>query len=169
MKKAAYLFLLIPTLLHSGGMMLICMLIQLNLQSQIEQILENTSTQFETIKLSKECFLKNKLDENEIIIAGKIFDIKNVTFHKDYVELLAYNDKKEEGLITVIENYFSGSSQSKKDFPLQVLKLLVSVYTLPKQEIRFSTTFSSHISLPPLSESYVNFSDEPFTPPPEMA
>src|SRR6186713_1978916 len=106
MKKAACLFLLLPIFLHSGGMLLICMLLQQNHHQKIEAVLKNNETKLERFVLTAEDFRAAQKDQEEIILGGKIYDIKEIIFHGGAVELLAYHDKTEEGLISLIEKFF---------------------------------------------------------------
>src|SRR5215203_5921047 len=109
-------------------MLLICMLLQFNHSHRIEAIMENASTKFERFILTAEEFRNAQKDEKEIFLHGKMYDIKEIIRCNNAVEILAYHDAKEEGLIALIEKYFDNES-ADHNFSIQVLKLLVSVYT----------------------------------------
>lgn len=147
--------------------MLICILFQLNVKHQIHSILENPETKLEKITLTHEEYRKARLDNREIILEGNLFDIKEITTFEDYVELLAYNDTKEEGLISIIENLFSDEN-SKNEFTVQVLKLLLSVFTFEKQAVEFTSSVYSDTYGSFLQVCYHSFPEDTFNPPPEI-
>lgn len=143
------------------------MLLQLNVKHQISEVLKNPETKFDKITLSHEEYRKVRLDNREINLEGKLFDIKEITFFEDRVELLAYHDTKEEGLISLVENFFSPEN-SKNEYTIQVLKLFLSVFTFEKQSIDFtlpvySDTYGSYLQV-----YYHSFPEDIYSPPPEI-
>ena len=158
--------MLVPILLQAGGMMLICILLQLKNYQRIEDILESSSTKFETLVLTTEQFQSARKNDKEIFVDGKIYDIKETHHHATSVELIAYHDSREESLITLIEKFFD-TENSGDDFSVQVLKLLVSVYTFSSQHFEFTQQFSAGTFMFILSCNYISFAGETLSPPPD--
>jgi len=147
--------------------MLICILLQLNIQNRIEAILDNPSTKFEKIVLTLEAFQKVRQNEKEILLDGKMYDIKKAVFNANTVELIAYHDSKEESIISLIENFFD-CENCRKDFSHQVLKLLVSVYTFSTQQFEFVQGFFSGTFFNAHTGWYLSFTAETLSPPPDL-
>ena len=147
-------------------MLLICMLLQQNHHQKIEAVLENTETKLERFVLTAEDFRVAQKDQKEITLGGKIYDIKEIIFHDGTVELLAYHDSKEQGLISLIEKFFDDEGAGS-DFQLQVLKMLVTVYTFSSHQFDFSQAFLSETFFDTNSGSYLSFDGETLTPPPD--
>ncbi len=166
-KKALHLFMLIPVFLHAGGLMLLCTLLQLNIQKEAESALLNPETKLTKITLSNAEYQNCKLNNKEIKLNGKLFDIKNAVFNNDQIELLAYEDVHESGIISLIENFFSPEN-SKKDFPQLVLKLLVSVFTIDQCTIIFEAPASKNICTSFPAFLFDSFKTGIITPPPEI-
>ena len=146
--------------------MLICMLLQLDIQSRIETILDNPSTKFEKFVLTVGAFQNARQNEKEIILNGKMYDVKEAVLTANTVELVAYNDTREESMISLIEDFFD-CENSESDFSLQVLKLLVSVYAFSNQHFEFVRGFFSRTYIHTHPGCYLSFSGETLSPPPD--
>lgn len=168
LKKLAQLLLLIPVFLQAGGMMLICLLLQNSVKQNAQDLLLSHDSKFEKLILTADQYRLSKINEKELRFEGQLFDIKSISFHGRLVEVIAYNDRKEEGLISSIDNFFGNSSQNKKKIPVQVLKLLVSLYTIPKNVVKFSQDFSSSSYRLTIPAFYHSFKNDVFSPPPEL-
>jgi hypothetical protein len=166
-KKGCHLFLLIPVLLHAGGMLLICILLQVNVQLEAFKTLKKPETHLEKLTLTIDEYRQSRIDEHEVKVNGKMYDVKEKIFHKNHVVLLAFHDVKEENVISVIGNCFSGSRSSNKQIPAHVLKLLVSVYTLPGFAVSFLELKVSELLTGCPDGSYHSFSSDTASPPPE--
>src|SRR5688572_16924686 len=147
-------------------MLFICILLQLNNYQRIEAILENSSTRFEKLVLTKDQFQNSLVDDKEIFLNGKMYDIKETRFNKDTVELIAYHDVKEDGLISIIENFFDREN-SGNDFAVKVLKLLVTVYTFSSLQLEFTQPYISGKFFMIHPGNYISFTGETLSPPPD--
>lgn len=145
---------------------MICMLLQLNHHQEIVSILKNSSTKFEKFVLTVDDYQNAQKDQKEILLRGNIYDIKEVNLQGQMVELVAYHDEKEEGLISLIEKFFDDES-SGNGFSFHVLKLLVTVYTFSPQHFEFSQPLPSGIFTNTQSGNYLSFVGETLTPPPD--
>jgi len=148
-------------------MLLICMFLQLHNYQRIEAILENSSTRFEKLILTKDQFQNSLVDDKELFVNGKMYDIKETRFIKDTVEIIAYHDAKEDGLISIIENFFDREN-SGNDFSVKVLKLLVTVYTFSSIQVEFTQPFISGNFFMTDSGNYISFAGETISPPPDF-
>ena len=101
------------------------------------EMLENINsyeTDFQKITLSFNDYQKSKINENEIEIKGKMYDIKSINILNNKLELLVVNDSKEEQIIQKVKDFFNYSNQPKGKFSKQVSQLLSLNYISPKTE-----------------------------------
>ena len=138
------------------------------MKQNVRQLLLSHETKFEKLILTTDQYKLSKINDKELRFDGQLFDIKSISFHGPFVEVIAYKDKKEEGLISSIENFFGTSSENKKEIPVQVLKLMVSLYTIPKNVVKFSRIFSTGEYRIETPAFYHSFKNDVFSPPPEL-
>ena len=168
LKKLAQLLLLIPVFLQVGGMMLICLVLKNSSQKNVQQFLLSAETKSEKLILTTDQYRLSMINEKELRFEGRMFDIKSISFNDGLVEVIAYHDKDEEGLISSIENFFGNSPENKKEIPVQVLKLLISLYTVPPNVIKFSLIYSSREYQLANQDFYNSFLGDVFSPPPKL-
>jgi len=148
--------------------MFICLLLQNSVKQNAQDLLLYHETKFEKLILTTDQYRLSKINERELRFEGQLFDVKSISFHGRFVEVIAFNDTKEEGLISSIENFFGTSSHNKKEIPVQVLKLMVSPYIIPKNVINFSQIASSGLYQLSFTAIYHSIADDVFSPPPEL-
>jgi hypothetical protein len=78
----------------------------------------------ETMTMSRKTFDQNLLDEKELKIAGKMFDIIKIDVAGDSVKVTVVRDIEEEVLVEFLSDLISGkTSEKNNDLPGQVLQL----------------------------------------------
>lgn len=146
---------------------MIFLIMQTSAKYSIQQILNSAETRFEKLVLSHEEFRLARIDDGEIMFDGKMYDLKNVSIHDGFVEVIAYHDKKEDRLIASIESFFGINNEAQKEIPIQVLKLITSVYLLPDNSLQLSAASSKIQDPGPISQIHISFKKDVFSPPPE--
>ena len=126
------------------------------------------SADLEKMVLSAKEYTNSKTKEGEISVGGKMYDVEAASFHGSEVELLVSHDVEEDNLIASIKNFFNTDNSSGKDFPNQLLKLIVSSYMLPFNTIDFSQSHTSGVYSLIENSFYHYLPSGSFTPPPEV-
>ena len=167
MKKATCLLLLWAILLQAGGILFLCVAAQMSVKFSIQETLTDKRTKLERISISLKDYYRYRVEKNEIKLAGKMYDIKEITFCENHVELLAYHDKKEDGIVCIIKNLICGD-ESDNDFPLQIIKLIFSYFIVPQSPfplVASGLAGSLHQCNP---DKWVSIPADNFSPPPEV-
>ncbi len=131
-------------LLQAGGMLFVYKMQQSFVRYEMQQVLNNTETRFQKMRISLSDYKKNKINEAEIRINQKLYDVKSVNMLVDDVELLLINDKEEENILEEIKNFFGQHNQSSSRIPDQLQELLSLDYLSP-EKVRL--LLSLHLSL----------------------
>ena len=129
MKKLSYIALLLILLLQTGGMVLIFKVQQCIAHFEMKHAISNNATSSQTFSLSLSDF-KNKINENEFLIDGKLYDVISFSITGNNVQLVVINDKKEEDILEKIKGFTAGISKHSK-LPTQLVQLLALTYILP--------------------------------------
>lgn len=67
--------------------------------------------------MSKSVYERTKINSDELLINGKMYDIKSVNIKATHIELTGFADKHEDNLVSYYENY----QNTKKDHTQRVL------------------------------------------------
>jgi hypothetical protein len=167
LKKTGHILLLFIFLLQAGGILLIYQLRQCQAYGEMSEKLNASGTQFQKISLSLREYQKSKTGARELLIDGKLYDIKSEKISGSTIELLVINDSKEEGIWNEIKSYFNRSKQND-NFPQQLCQLLLLTYIAPEAEELVFLSPSKTISFTELTV----YSESCFftitSPPPEL-
>jgi hypothetical protein len=78
----------------------------------------------ETMTMSRKTFDQNLLDEKELKVGGKMFDIKKIDVTGDSVKVTLIRDIEEEVLVEFLSDLVSGpAGETSRDLPGQVLQI----------------------------------------------
>ncbi len=124
-------------LLQTGGLWLVYKAQQYYVRNQMEESLNNKETIFQKLSLSLNDFQKDKINDHEVSINGKMYDIKSISIKKNKVELLAVNDLKEESIIEKINRSLNDGNQQNQELPNHLFKLLTLFYISPATDRNF--------------------------------
>ncbi len=104
-------------------------------QLEMTNALSNYNTRFDILSILLSDF-KNKINENEISINGKLYDISSFVIKGTTVQLVVVNDEKEEGILKKIKELITGTNKHSQ-LPTKLLHLLVLNYILPHSTFKF--------------------------------
>ncbi len=130
MKRLGYLALILLLILQSGGILLFYHLQQSAVRYQMQEEIRLKETVFEKLTLSKTEFDKNRINSHEVLLNGKMYDIKSIHYNGSKVTLIALNDKGEENIIRKIKSYLAQSSR-RQTIPDHFNKFFSIIYLLP--------------------------------------
>lgn len=167
-KKVAPLLLAFPVIFQAGGLMLLCLLMQPAVKHEVRETIKSHEANFEKLFLTHEQFRRMSLDQHELLVDGQMYDIVNILVKGLLVEVTACRDKKEEGLIAAIENFFGNNGKNHNEYPVQILKLMYAVYTLPNNSFQFSGLALKGAAPPAIFGIHDIFPDDVSSPPPEL-
>ena len=166
MKKLAYIAISLILVLQIGGMVLILKLQQCMVQLEMKAALSNDATRYQTISLSLTDF-KQKINENEILIDGKLYDVSSYSIKGNTIQLLVMSDEKEENILEKIKEFTTGTTKHSP-FPEQMLQLLTLTYILTDCTHKFGLQQISQQKYTQLCANVFSVTGEVSSPPPKF-
>ena len=142
MKKILSLFFLCLVLLQSGGLIWWFKAHQLSIKFEMSQRLQNSTSNFETLQMSYQTYLKNLKDEGaELEFNDKLYDIKSVVFNNGKALVVAINDTKEFNLLQRVTYFLKHSTDATTKVPDSASQLLVLSYIVPSFDLVIQQAF----------------------------
>jgi hypothetical protein len=134
-------------------------------QEMKEKLRALPDEQLEKIVLSKKDFQKIDVEENEIKVNGKMYDIAKVKENGNQYILYALHDEHEDNLLSLLDEIVKRSSNDKKPVPSQLLQFLSLVFIPSSNNFLFGQTITEkHFSL--YANLYSSFRSSIESPPP---
>jgi hypothetical protein len=133
----------------------------------MQQELNDEETRFEHLTISRSEYIKSQVEENEICLQGKMYDIKSLSFTNDSVKLLAIHDTDEEDIIKKIKEFFATSQSQKDKIPAFLIQLHLLAYVLPSGIIDLLVADLPVTKKHSYSENIITRISDIFLPPPE--
>lgn len=122
--------------------------------------------QLEKIVLSKKDFQKIDIEENEIELNGKMYDIAKVEEKGNQYIVYALHDEHEDNLLSFLDEIVKRSSNDKKPVPSQLLQFISLVFIPSSNSFSFGQTITEkHFCL--YSNLYSSFRSSIESPPPK--
>jgi hypothetical protein len=122
--------------------------------------------QLEKIILSKKNFQKVAVEENEIELNGKMYDIAKIEGHGNEYIVYALHDEHEDNLLSFLNEIVKRASNDKKPVPSQLLQFLSLIFIPSFNSFSFGQTATEkHFCL--YSNFYSSFRSSIESPPPK--
>ncbi|MFZ4707607.1 MAG: hypothetical protein ACOYMF_16525 [Bacteroidales bacterium] len=131
MKKLFCVLSVVLLFLQSGGILMFYKVEQQMQQHRMRQLLETENSFLQQFTMSVYEFSRSNKKGKEILINGKMFDIKSYSISGNTVKLVAIHDKAEELIIKALKNVAKANSQGDNGLLVKIVKLLSLDYTLP--------------------------------------
>lgn len=146
-KKTICILFFIVLLLQSGGLLFLFSIEQSIAQLDMNDNLLNGNCNLKNLTLTKNEYNKYKLNKKELIIDGKMYDVKSLIISDEKINLIVVNDSKEEKILKKIKHFFALNSKSNKNISLKFLKLLSLNYVQHSNDLKatISTLCGSNI------------------------
>ena len=94
--------------------------------------MNSKGSQMFVFRLSLSDFEKQRIDEQEILLNGGLYDIRSCTLQHDTVQLEIYHDLEEEGLLRCLAEWAGkGSNADPQPFAQMLGKWLQAVFIVP--------------------------------------
>lgn len=164
MKRALSILILCIFLAHFAGFYVYFFLQMTQIRKEMKaQLKEMPAEQLDLIKLSVADFKKAKVDDHEIKVNGKMYDIARIEQKGDILFVYCLHDEAEDNLLVFLDTIVRVPLKDKSA-PAQVLKFTSLTFILPsittlKPLVSFQTC--SHTRYNPDESSFVPALDSP--------
>ena len=130
-----------------------------------EQLNHLPDDQLTLLTLTTAEYHKAKVDDHEVKVNGKMYDIARVIFYKDKVLVYAIHDEAEDNLLSFLGEIVKRSTNDKKPVPSQLVQLLTLIFIPTENQfpVNSSVTF---IHATKYTQSYHAFPRLIDSPPP---
>lgn len=118
------------------------------------------------LTLTKEEYRSAKVDDHEVIVNGKMYDIARVEQHGNQILVLGIHDEAEDNLLTFLEEMVARSTNDKKPIPTQLSQLLTLTFILQTTRKQFDIEYQVIHHATVYSEIQYFISRSILTPPP---
>jgi hypothetical protein len=167
MKKGLSVFILCLFLAHFAGFY-VYFFIQLTQvrQEMRAQLKHLPADQLQLIKLSNEEYKKAKVDEHEIKVDGKMYDIARMYTEADTIFIYAIHDEAEDNLLAFLDRILSVPLKDKSA-PNQILKFTTLTFIVPALLQHNPSRCVIPVAETGYLASHITFIQLPDSPPPK--
>ncbi len=141
---------------------------QMALKAEMHAEIKKGSMKFEHLSLSLSDFHKALVDEGELLLNGKMYDIKTKVVRNNRVLLAVVNDTREENVIQEMKDFLHRSCRSNKSLPEKSVQLFLLSYIGASHTGFLFSDFCTDLSSTDHTIFFINSSDEVSTPPPKL-
>lgn len=115
-------------------------------------------SELEKIEVSAKAFQSIDINEGEIELNGKMYDIARIEKHDDQYVLFALHDEHEDNLLSLLDEMIKRSGNDKKPVPSQIFQFLSLVFLPVENHFVFGVAesdsgFTTYLNLYSFSES----------------
>lgn len=166
LKKAGCIFLVLLLFLQSGGLLFILNVQQGFLFYEMHERLNNPETVFEKITLTQKDYEDSRVNTDEILYNGNMYDVKSILIINNTVELLAINDVDEFEVFKIVENLIACKDLPVSEISFHLQKLISLFYVSFFDDLIFHLQASTTNYLPLLKlNRQILFAEIPCPPP----
>ena len=108
-------------------------------QEMREQIKHKPVEQLTVLTLTPEEFQRAKVDDHEVKVNGKMYDIARIVVSENSVLVYALHDEAEDNMLTLLDEIVKRSSNDKKPVPSQLLQLITLQFVIIENKIHAMT------------------------------
>jgi hypothetical protein len=135
--------------------------IHVSVEEKIARSLEN----LEKVNLSILEYEQLRIDESEVMVEGKLYDVAALEIYNDSVTLYVLHDEDEENLLALMDSFLEKNSQRQKSSRV-LLKYFSSVYLASSFTLPFASV-EDVCSQSLNDDPYLSVSPSIATPPPK--
>ncbi len=121
--------------IQAEGALVIHQVRQGMIQYKVRRGIRHNEFVLEVLTMSTDGYARSKRPKNEIMVDGKMYDVKSVSTNGDVVTLEVVHDKAEEGVLKKIKDFFTPDKDSSGKIPKHVQQLLSAKYVPPMRQI----------------------------------
>jgi hypothetical protein len=170
MKKYFSYFFILLIFIQSGGIFWWLKVEQIAIHQEMQDLLaESSFNQYIELNLPvKEYYDNLKDDGKELLLNGKLYDIKSVSIVNGRAKIKAIHDEKEENILLHIVHFVKHSNSKQKQIPASLAQLMLLCYLPQLSKFNFSQPFKTIEKV--LSQAFAAklFDCKIDSPPPQM-
>jgi len=130
-----------------------------------EQLNHLPDDQLTLLTLTTEEYQKAKVDDHEVKVNGKMYDIARLIVQKDRVLVYAIQDEAEDNLLSFLDEIVKRSTNDKKPVPSQLVQLLTLIFLPTENQLPVNSSVA-FIHATKYTQSYLAFARLIDSPPP---
>lgn len=134
-------------------------------QEMREQLKAKPDEQLTLLTLTAEEYQKAKVDDHEVKVNEKMYDIARIVVQDDKVLVYALHDEAEDNLLAFLNEMVKRSSKDKKPVPSQLIQLLSLQFVIIENKIPALAGISV-VHTTPYHTSFSSFIRRIESPPP---
>jgi hypothetical protein len=137
--KRFYAIFFFSLLLINGCGFYVYYIIQLGkIKSEMRQALKLLpAASLEKLTLSLQDYLRSKVEEHEIKVNGKMYDVARIKVSADSVAVFCIHDEKEDNLIAFVAEIISKPLKNKNAMPNAIQQFITLLFLPPANEWYF--------------------------------
>jgi len=136
--------------------------IRTEMRDQLKYLPEDQLT---LLTLTPEEYQNAKVDDHEVKVDGKMFDIARMKTTKNHVLIYAVHDEAEDNLLSFLEEITKRSGNDKKPVPSQVVQLITLIFIHPENQLPVNSSIAL-IHATEYTRSFLAFDRMIDSPPP---
>jgi hypothetical protein len=138
MKRLPAIFILTILMVNAAGFY-VYYVVQLNqIRSEMRHALKFLrDDQLTVLKLTKKEYEEARVDEHEVKVHGKMYDIARIRVKGDSLIISALHDEKEDNLMALLGEIISKPLRNDQPVPLSVIQFITLSYVLPPGNFDF--------------------------------
>ena len=128
-----------------------------------EQLKDKPDEQLTLLTLTPSEYRKAKVNDHEVKVNEKMYDIARIVVQDDQVLVYALHDEAEDNLLTLLNEMVKRSSKDKKPVPSHVIQLITLQFVLIENTMQeLSATLIEHTTAYTRSiSSFISFIESP--------
>ncbi len=133
-KKVFSVILVSLLLLNFAGLFLYFPLQLFRIHQEMKARLKDLPDEkLQILILHKNDYQKAIVDEDEVLIDGKMYDVARMEVNEDIITIYAIRDKAEDNLLAFLDEIVKRPLQEKKSPPIQILQFITLAFLPPDQ------------------------------------
>jgi hypothetical protein len=93
--------------------------------------------QLEVLRLTKKKYNEARVDEHEVKVNGKMYDIARMKVSEDSVIVYALHDEKEDNLLALMGEIISKPLKDRSSMPVAIVQFLTLLFIQPCADTDF--------------------------------
>jgi hypothetical protein len=169
MKRLPAIFILTILMVNAAGFY-VYYVVQLNqIRSEMRHALKFLpDDQLTVLKLTKEEYEESRVDEHEVKVHGKMYDIARIQVKGDSLIISALHDEKEDNLMALLGEIISKPLKNDQPVPSSVIQFITLNFILSSDNFELENSHRQTIFHSRYSFSEKTFFLQLLTPPPRI-
>jgi len=134
-------------------------------QEMREQLKYRSAEELTLLVLTPEEFRKSKVDDHEVKVNEKMYDIARIVVAENKVLVYALHDEAEDNLLALLHEMVKRSSKDKKPVPSQLIQLLTLMF-IPVEDQLLQNNRINYTHYTAYTETTISFASAIDSPPP---